>query len=760
MAAGSLLGCLAAAGIWAHGCGSPQTATKAVGFTSGSLVLDLARTLPAADVTTEVAQFEMGNPAVRSHLISGWSRDEEDAAGPFVWSLGASSTLDFFATAPVQIELGISCQPLEFPDAPTQRVTVHLNQHPIGDVPLHSGLGRYQIELPASRVVAGSNRLDFGFSSHHRPVEVIPGALDPRELAVKWRGITLDGLSAGRPPRINPDVPQQLEVSAGTELAYYFALEAPGDFVAAASTWGPRGEDLELVAEFATSDGQAETRRFAVQSLDQPIRWQLPAGEGTIARLLLKVTGQRDDGPWGWLRQRLGRQQSHGLTLTDPKIHVPAETVEATLRPAPTPRPNVIIYLIDTLRADHLGTYGYSRPTSPQIDRFAQDAAVFLDARAPSSWTRPAVASLFTGLNPRRHGVNGRQEPLARELDTLAEILAGAGYDTAGFVTNGNVAPTFAFDQGFASYRYLRESGDTHERHQLSDRLNGWAFDWLARRDSPGSPFFLYLHATDPHAPYVPPEPFRQRFAPGVDPQLGWLSNVREIFSGQRSDAPSVRQGLIDLYDAEIAFNDEQFGKLLDHLRQLDLYDNSLILLLSDHGEEFLDHGNWEHGKTLFAEQLDVPLILKLPGGAQAGDRISGAASHADVLPTILELLGMPSPADLDGTSLLAGSHRPRRTVFSHLALARRDVRAVTSRGFKLILDRSSSPHGDPVQLYDLADDRGETRQLAAQHPFEKAYLYQLLRRRELELAGDSAAGENIEIPEDLRRQLEALGYL
>ncbi len=757
----------------------------------GRLVLDLVAELDAASRAEESPVIDLGHPSARRHLISGWGGDEQDAAGTFVWGLGEAAALSFFAVAPAGVTLGLDCNPLVFEGAPEQIVSVAVNDVPLGEVRFGPKLERHRIDIPAPAVAGGHNRLDFRFAHSHRPRDVIAGSEDARQLALRCDKIELEGLGADGSPRIagpsaGPSAgssagEDRIELPAGTAVSYYFDHASSSELVIAGlETWGSRAGDLRLRVRSRSAEASEETER-RIDPGDGPQRIPLATAGPDVDRLELAAVWDRR-GRRG-LRQMLGlTTQASGLSLvlpsvrdlaTDPREPPPGyaglpESVSDAPRP---PRPNVIIYLIDTLRADHLGAYGYGRPTSPNIDRFAAGGVLFENARAQSSWTRPALASVFTGLRPRAHGVNQRRDALSDSFDTLAELLAGQGYETAAFVTNGNAGPDFGLDQGFEHFRYLRESGESAERHQLSDRLNLWLFDWLEHRDQNERPFFLFAHATDPHAPYTPREPFRRRFAPDVDPEIGLLANVRAVVSGRREAGADIRDDLIDLYDAEIAFNDRHFGRLIDRLEELGLYQPSLIILLSDHGEEFLEHGWWEHGVTLHGEQLDVPMIFKLPGRPLhealraplrgAGRRIEATASHVDVLPTILDLLGLESPAAVAGESLLDAAGGDPRPSFAYLGLQNRVVRSVTRNGWKLILDDSRTPRGKPVQLYRVASDPGETAELAGQRPFERELLSQLMRRWELDLAcGARAAGEQAEIPDELRRQLEALGYL
>ncbi len=777
----------------------------------GRVALDLIAELPAATVSQESAVLDLGQAAARRHLIAGWSADEEDADGTFVWSLGPRSSFTFFATAATGVTLDLRCKPLVFEGAPDQTVSIALGGEPLAKIRMQHELDRYRVRVPAERIASGQNRVDLEFGYHRQPRTVIAGAEDARDLAVRCYEIELEGLGAAASARATGphtsapegDAPadpaaaaealDRLELPAGTAVSYYFEHASSAELIVdSLEAWGPGAGDVRLIVRSATAEAAPQTHRIDPSSAQRPLRLPLATEGPAVDRLELAAVAAGRGSRGGWLRRLLGLPlEASGLTLVRPAVHVPPEAgqrnnfgasddppteARPTLARAPAgTRANVIIYLIDTLRADHLGTYGYPRPTSPNIDHFAKDAVVFENARAQSSWTRPAVVSVLTGLAPRRHGVNRREDALPGSVDTLAELLAAEGYGTAGFVTNGNAGPNFGLDQGFEEFRHLRESADTHERHRLSDHLNLWLFHWLESRPADDRPFFLYAHATDPHVPYTPPEPFRSRFAGNVDPEAGRLEHARAVIQGRLPPTEETRRDLVDLYDAEIAFNDHHFGRLIERLKELELYDASLIVLVADHGEEFLDHGGGEHGVPLYDEQPRVRSIVKFPrrgtngkfprrgtngpspGGREAGRRIAATVSQIDVVPTILDLLGIAPPA-LDGVSLLGASERAS---FAYLALSDRRMRSVTRKGWKLILDNSPAPRGEPLQLYRLEADQREATELAGQRPFERELLAQRMRRWELELAqGAQAVGEQADIPDELRRQLEALGYL
>lgn len=428
--------------------------------------------------------------------------------------------------------------------------------------------------------------------------------------------------------------------------------------------------------------------------------------------------------------------------------------------PAVRRRPNVLVYLIDTLRRDGLGCYGHPDPVSPHIDAFASGGIVFERAVAQSPWTRPSVASVFTGLWPRRHGVNRIEDALSSEVTTLAELLREAGYGTHGVIANSSVARAFGFDRGFDGY------GRPPDGRWWSTAVNEAAFAWLDHR-ADERPFFLYLHTVDPHAPYDPPPDVRARFAPTVpDDGRGRLSWLKRLGRGEIPVTSALVRDLRSLYDAEVAANDASFGDLLAGLRRRGLLNDTAIVLLSDHGEEFFEHGGWDHGKTLHTEVLDVPLIARLPGLPE-GLRVRHLAQHVDLLPTLLSYLRLPVPAGLDGRDLLPligdpGAARDTdptgedAAVYSYLDSGPIRAAAVTSGPWRYVDSRS--PRGGAA-LYDRERDAGERHDVLGEHPVEGGFLGARLRAREL-APGPAADAVPAIMDEELQRELRALGYL
>lgn len=440
---------------------------------------------------------------------------------------------------------------------------------------------------------------------------------------------------------------------------------------------------------------------------------------------------------------------------------VPMVTAAA---PAAAPKkPNVILISLDTLRADRLGCYGFSRATSPHLDAFAGAAHLFENCFSPSSWTLPAHVAVMTGLHPGAHESNSPDgKTMPANAQTLAELAASRGYRTAAFTGGAFVAQEWGFARGFERYNFYTKS-------QTGDAI-GDSLAWL--RSLVGAPFFLFFHTYAVHEPYTPPAEYIERFAdPGYDGPL-----VRQFTFEDRDFVLGLTEAdkrqVQNLYLAEIAHVDAMLGYLFGQLKKDGLWNDTLVVLFSDHGEEFWEHGRWGHGVTLYDEQLHVPLIIKLPAQSNAS-RIPELISLVDVFATVSGALGVrTAQADdaLDLMPLMTGAQvRPARPyVVSEVGFrddpwaripsepARRSIRTVDT---KLIRNPS-----DPAEeRYDLLHDPSELSSLAApQAPAPDdlgrtldAFLDSTNSSRQKWVAGQQQA----EIA-DLSEELEALGYL
>jgi len=352
-------------------------------------------------------------------------------------------------------------------------------------------------------------------------------------------------------------------------------------------------------------------------------------------------------------------------------------------------QPHVIIVLVDTLRQDHLHCYGYDRETSPNIDAFRKDSVRFTELVPPTSWTRPSVASLLTSTYPSVHGAQDRGDRVREEVTWLADVLDDQGYETHAVLTNPNCIPTWGFGDEF-DRAFEIEAG--RWRYADSDRnvidLGIESIEELGTR-----PLFMYLHAMAPHSPYEPPAPFDKKF------------------TGETDIRPALQQHIVNLYDGEIAYVDSLFGELVATLKDLGVYDSSLVILLSDHGEEFWDHGSMLHGKTLYEEQLRVPFLVKFPENQFAGSTWGGIVEMVDVAPTLLDILDVPAPPEFQGISVapyVETGERPKTAGYAELFLDEKSMRSTKTVETKYI--------GDAVEqtdtYFDLKQDPNELKPL------------------------------------------------
>ncbi|HOO77034.1 MAG TPA: tetratricopeptide repeat protein [bacterium] len=330
-------------------------------------------------------------------------------------------------------------------------------------------------------------------------------------------------------------------------------------------------------------------------------------------------------------------------------------------KPAPSDRPPIILFSIDTLRADHLGCYGYSRKTSPFIDEFAREAVLFANAYSQAPITAPAHMSIFTALAPPVHGVNnispeGVKHVLNEKITTMPQILRANGYITAGLHGRGQIAGEMGFARGFDEYspafNAWENSGALPER---LGTITGRIREWIQESRNNERPLFLFLHHYLCHDPYVKgPREFRARFLQGEAQSRapGGVPDADEFWKNVDLNDPRQRELIVSLYDGGVYYSDYVFKQVIDTLKTNNLYDDSLIVLLSDHGEEFNEHGGKTHGR-LWIEHVHVPLIVKFPKGRFAGSVVADPIRTMDVMPTVLDLLRIPVAEAIQGTSFL-----------------------------------------------------------------------------------------------------------
>ncbi len=458
---------------------------------------------------------------------------------------------------------------------------------------------------------------------------------------------------------------------------------------------------------------------------------------------------------------------------------LPAGGLESEPRKGDRPGgPNIVLVMVDTLRADVTDPYGGPGLT-PNLGRLARRGVTFTNARANSSWTRPSVATVMSGRYPSSHGAMFKMDGLPDGVDTIAEQLSASGYATKGIVSNYVTAPYFNFGQGFDSYTYLEPSyffgandvtsklnlyelmrkldqklfpgsikpnAQYREGSQVTDAALSWLSGWESRARK-GDRYFLFVQYMDPHDPY--------------------FSHPDDGAAPSRKSMPSPPAAMKDrmwsLYKGEVRYWDEHFGRLLDGLVKSPSFEDTLIVVFADHGEEFLEHGGWWHGDTMYDEAIRVPLVIRLSGDEAGGQEVADLVSLVDVAPTLVRLGGGVVPEGYQGQDLFETHLSP---VFGEEQHVGNDLQSLVYRRqggnvFKVIACNEKNPRGLPARsLFDLTADPAEKQNLSASQPEELQLALSMLVAAMKTAAQGAVAGKSVQIDEASQHRLKELGYI
>ena len=463
--------------------------------------------------------------------------------------------------------------------------------------------------------------------------------------------------------------------------------------------------------------------------------------------------------------------RAESLMASIPGLHEPlADLDRGTIRfhgqvgvsPCPAPEidrasvqgPNVLLIVVDTLRADRLGFMGHDRDTSPYLDALAADSLVFEHAIAPAPWTTPSMAGLFTGMPPAALGIRHQPIPLPAEIQTISELLQKRGYLTAGIASHFYIGEKYGFHRGFDIWDETAAGGHEDISSPWVTGLAGNCLQTLAKEDRP---FFLFTHYFDPHYDYLEHGPyvFSGAYEGPARSRDDNFEDLRFLAKNGRLSEEDLGH-LKDLYDSEIAFTDEHVGRLLGRLKQLGLYDSTLIVFVADHGEMFGERHRWiGHTKYLYEELIHVPLIIK-PAGPPSGRRVEATVSTLAVLPTILDQVGSELPIARSLIGLGAGEEPP--VVFSQTRRWRKED-AVYQGDWKLLHDGQTYQY----QLFNLREDPGETTDQGRARRQTLIAMRNALEAWQAQVDATAAGLKDREAPDltaEEQERLRALGYI
>ena len=490
---------------------------------------------------------------------------------------------------------------------------------------------------------------------------------------------------------------------------------------------------------------------------DQPPTFKVTVANGSgDPRVLLEHTVTTPN-RWEWqsldLADHAGRRVSLALSLAADKPGTiglwGTPTIRAASSAATAAPRGVILIHADTLRPDHLGFYGYTRDTAPFLARFAKEGAVFKQAFAQAGWTKVSTSSFMTSLYPTTHGVKGITDRLPASATTAAEVYRAAGYATVSFSSVAFTGLGTNLHQGYEEL-HERTSVDTGPQYtsKTARTFVDRAGEWIEQhRDAP---FFMYLHVFDPHSPFEPRRPWDTMWADGAkrDEHLKQLEALRKVIAnpfmsdrGMATRDEMAKAGVEpasylshekDWYDGSIRGVDAELGRLFERLRSLGLDRDVAVAFLADHGEEFQEHGRMWHGQSVYGEMMHVPLIVRWPAGIQGGRVIEEPVELVDVMPTLLDVSGLPHPAGIQGQSLLplvresSGSARgwKRRPVIMEKQPSdpnrhpnATEAYAIIDGNWKLVHNKVRPAERAEYELYEYPKDQFDQKNVASEHP-------------------------------------------
>jgi choline-sulfatase len=711
--------------------------------------LDLLSHVHLADVDRDGRFIDFGTPARMKYTLgdwrTGWTNDGTEGEETFT-NAGESGRLFFHVD-----EAGPLVLRIRMKSVASRNLTPFINGEQVELVRLEEGGFRdYDVPVPAAHVHRGENYLQLRFGATRevdghdvaasiaslrvvRGETIAEGAYDPPLYESLRADVAIAG--ATRP---------SLTTAGGTRVSYYVTVPERGSLGFGVGAQEGSGRAVVSITPEGGSKRELFGEAVSGAWIDRVISLEDLAGQ--VARIDFETPANAR------------------VAWSTPSILVPPPEA----RPEQAPARNVIVLLVDTLRAEKLRPFNRSsRVDTPHLDRLAEHGAVFENAQAPENWTKPSCASILTGLFPASHGAKTDGARLPERATLLSEHLHANGFRTGSFIANGYVSDRFGFDQGWDHYtNFIRENKTSDAEHVFDEAL-----EWI--EENKNHRFFAYVHTIDPHVPYDPPDEFLRRYDARTD-YSGQVEPRRtaDLLERAKRNPPDVvfdasdERRLRALHDGEISYHDFHMGRFIDRLRELGAFDDTLFIVTSDHGEEFREHGSYGHGHSVYQELLHVPLLAHHARVVPRG-RIARTVSTLDIASTVAELVGAPPLGSSEGTSLVSAMHRespPNRppVAFSDFLDDRRVIRAGR---WKLIL------RGINATLFDLETDPTEQRELErADHPIAMRYLRihlgQFLGARDRrawmdanQTAREALGSEQADIDETTRQQLRELGY-
>lgn len=735
-------------------CGDDEESTETAASSESEHVvhLDLVASAHLADVDHEGLFVDFGTPAQNKYVVGGWESGwgSQGSDGDTTYTnVGRRARIYFHSEDDGPLHVRLRVRPKG-----TGAVSPYINNEQLQAV-FFEGEDWQDVDfsLPAEHTKTGENYFLLAFggvaniggedvSVQIASMRVTAGTDAPSGdfEAPAW-GTTVSQIALGG------DTRNALAYGSPTRFTYYAEVPESG---ALRFDVGQEGNAGGTGRVFVRPEGGERakvwegplTSSWATQSID------LSRFAGKVVQLTLE--GEGGQGRIAW--------SNAGLVTA------------AQEAPEIEPAQNVVVVLCDTLRASKLRPWNReTRVQTPVLNELAENSAVFERGISTENWTKPAVASILTGLHPIDHMARTQSAVLSDSALMISEHMKAQGLATAGFVANGYISDRFGFEQGWDEFKnHIRDPGLSSEAEAVFRDAADWAIEHKDER------FFLYVHTIDPHVPYDPEEEFVSMY----DPRPHYDGQVRprmtgELLANAKANEPTVRFTASDvirleaLHDGEITQHDRHMGTFINRLKEAGIWENTVFVFVADHGEEFNEHGKWGHGHSVYEELIHVPLLVHRPGAIPAR-RIGTTVSTMDIAPTVLELAGLQPMPNIAAQSLVPLIYGQRRAMPEMAMSEFLDERRVITAGRWKWIIRGNLTHS----MFDLREDPGENTQLDIdQHPIAGRYLRvhqgQFLGAANRaqwmlpsqEAGPDLSAGE-VQMDAELQQQLRELGYL
>ncbi len=639
---------------------------------SESVYINLVNMFPYLEKEYETTAIDFGidDQSDEKYLVKGWGVPRSNNKKTFRWAVGTESTINVYLTSVTDKVAEMECLPFSPKDysspggnvsKPYQIGNIYINDRYLDKINFVERRN-YSLHIPSSILSYGSNSITFRWKYECREDLKEPGV---RFCSLRFMDETQGfkiNKSDNRISVSNDKVPMVM-VPPGGMLEYYVDLPEKSFLNFGLFTNGKFYKDSKVHIAIYGDNEKRIIHEYISKDLNNRKEFKINLSSFAEETVKLVFSNSIENNPKfviSWINPIIYSTFRKKLpSFLEPEERKTLKKTAGEEEKEPG-KNNVFIYLVDTLRADHLSCYGYKRKTTPFIDEFSKDGILFRNCFANASWTSPAVGSILTGLYPNKHRAENRKDKLSEKVAMLSEILQSNDYYNIHIATNPHITKEFNFIQSVDFYRA------NPIRNNSSEYVNSVFFRLIEKNpDLVKRPIFAYLHTMDPHYPYAPSDPFLK--FKKKDKEREKLSLKKIILKKTQNKLTEEDiDFLVSLYDCEILQNDYHFGKFIDFLKEKKLYENSIIVFIADHGEQFDEHGGLKHGHSIYNEEIHVPLIIKFPNSELSGLRSKLFVSQVDILPTILDYLSVENSSETDGISLLSLLENPEfeRTLF------------------------------------------------------------------------------------------------